>query len=144
MPRRPRAVFLDRDGTINRVVDLLRRLGQLRLLPGAAEGIRALNRMGYRVIVVTNQPVVARGWMTESRLRSIHRALEARLRRRGARLAAVFYCPHHPDADLPEYRIRCRCRKPATGLIRRAVRELGVATRGSFMVGDSTRDILAG
>ena len=144
MPRLPRAVFLDRDGTINREVDLLREVGQLRLLPGAAEGIRALNRMGYRVIVVTNQSVVARGWVTEAKLQSIHRALEARLRRRGARLDAIFYCPHHPDADLPRYRVRCRCRKPGIGLIRRAGRELGVAMRGSFMVGDSTRDILAG
>jgi histidinol-phosphate phosphatase family protein len=144
MPRRARAVFLDRDGTINREVDLLRELRQLRLLPGAAKGIRALNRMGYRVIVITNQPVVARGWLTEGQLRSIHRALEARLRRRGARLDAIFYCPHHPDADLAKYRIRCRCRKPGTALIRRAVRELGLAATGSFMVGDSTRDVLAG
>jgi mannose-1-phosphate guanylyltransferase/phosphomannomutase len=144
MPRRPRAVFLDRDGTVNREVDLLREVAQLRLLPGAAEGIRALNRMGYRVIVVTNQPVVARGWLTEAQLRSIHRVLEMRLQRRGARLDAIFYCPHHPEADLARYRIRCRCRKPGTALIRRAVRRLGLATKGSFMVGDSTRDILAG
>ena len=144
MARRARAVFLDRDGTINREVDLLREIGQLRLLPGAAEGIRTLNKMGYRVIVITNQPVVARGWLTETQLRSIHGALEARLKRRGARLDAILYCPHHPVANLARYRIRCRCRKPGTGLIRRAAREFGVASRGSFMVGDSTRDILAG
>jgi len=144
MARLARAVFLDRDGTINREVDLLRDLRQLRLLPGAAGGIRALNRMGYRVIVITNQPVVARGWLTETQLRSIHRALEARLQRRGARLDAIHYCPHHPHANLPKYRVRCRCRKPGTALIRRAARELGIASGGSFMVGDSTRDILAG
>ena len=139
-----RAVFLDRDGTINREVDLLRDPRQLRLLPGAAEGIRALNRMGYRVVVVTNQSVVARGWVSERQLQSIHRSLKERLSRRGARLDAILYCPHHPDADLPRYRIRCRCRKPGTALIRRAAREFGVALRQSFMVGDSTRDILAG
>jgi len=139
-----RAVFLDRDGTINREVHLLRNLRQLRLLPGAAEGIRALNRMGYRVIVVTNQPVVARGWVSEKQLQSIHRTIEERLRRRGARLDAILYCPHHPDANLPRYRLRCRCRKPGTALIRRAARRFGIALGRSFMVGDSTRDILAG
>ena len=139
-----RAVFLDRDGTINQEVDLLRDLRRLRLIPGAASGIRALNRLRFRVIVITNQPVVARGWVSEEELGRIHRTLEERLGRRGARLDAIFYCPHHPDADLSRYRVRCRCRKPGTALIRRAARRFGIALDRSFMVGDSTRDILAG
>ncbi|PYQ11380.1 MAG: HAD family hydrolase [Acidobacteria bacterium] len=146
MPSAPdaRAVFLDRDGTIIREVNHLRDRRQLRLLPRAADGIRAFNRLGYRVIVITNQPVVARGWVSEVQLQSIHRTLLERLARRGARLDAIYYCPHHPDANLARYRVRCRCRKPGTALIRRAMRRFGIRSERSFMVGDGTRDMLAG
>jgi histidinol-phosphate phosphatase family protein len=139
-----KAVFLDRDGTIIREVDLLTRVRQMRLLPGAAAAIRSLNRLGYKTIVVTNQPVVARGWISENDLRAIHAEMKRRLRRRGARLDAVDYCPHHPDANLPRYRVRCRCRKPGDGMIRRSARRLRVGLRGSFLVGDQTQDIVAG
>jgi mannose-1-phosphate guanylyltransferase / phosphomannomutase len=141
---RSRAVFLDRDGTIIREVDLLRSVRQLRLLPGAADAIRSLNRRGFRVIVVTNQPVIARGWLTEEGVEEIHRVLARRLRRLGAALDAVYFCPHHPQANLLRYRVRCRCRKPGAGLIRRAAREFGIDLSRSFIVGDRTPDILAG
>ncbi len=139
-----RAVFLDRDGTLNREVDVLRDLRQLRLLPGVARALKRLNELGYLAIVVTNQPVIARGWLREEEVEEIHRILAERARRRGARIDAVYYCPHHPRANLPRYRSRCRCRKPGTGLIRRAVRDFGIDTGRSFLVGDRTADILAG
>ena len=144
MARLSRAVFLDRDGTINREVNVLRSVRQLRLLPGAAWAIRSLNRRGFLVIVITNQPVIARGWLTEEEVEEIHRVLARRLRRSGAVLDAVYSCPHHPKADRIAYRSRCRCRKPATGLITRAARDFGIDLYRSFLVGDSTRDILAG
>ena len=144
MTDRTRAVFLDRDGTINREVDVLRNLRQLRLLPGAADAIRRLNRLGFRVIVITNQPVIARGWLSEAGVEEIHRVLAGRLLRLGARLDAVYYCPHHPDANRKKYRARCRCRKPGTGLIARAARDFGIDLSRSFLAGDRTGDILAG
>jgi len=141
---RKRAVFLDRDGTINREVDVLRDVRQLRLLPGAGDAIRSLNRRGFLVIVITNQPVIARGWLSRDGVEEIHRVLSERLLRRGARLDAFYYCPHHPHADRIEYRTRCRCRKPGTGLIAKAARDFGIDLSRSFLAGDSTRDILAG
>ena len=139
-----RAVFLDRDGTIIRQVNLLHRRADLRLLPGAAAAIHALNEMGYLVVVVTNQPVVARGLATEKIIDAVHAVLQQRLQEHGARLDAIYVCPHHPDAQIKKYRVKCRCRKPEVGLITKAAREHHIGLSKSFMVGDSTRDTLAG
>lgn len=139
-----KAVFLDRDGTINREVDVLRNLKQLRILPGTAKAIRKLNLLGFLVIVVTNQSVVARGWLTEKGLDRIHAVLLGRLRRGGGKLDAIYYCPHHPNANLKKYRLECRCRKPNVGLIARALKDFKIDPKKSFMVGDGTRDILTG
>lgn len=139
-----RAVFLDRDGTINREVDVLSDVKDLRLLPQAAEAIRKLNRLGFLVIIITNQPVIARGWLTEKEVDEVHALLLRRLKNRGAKIDAVYYCPHHPEANLKKYRIRCRCRKPNIGMIKKAIRRFNINYRKSFLVGDSTRDILAG
>jgi histidinol-phosphate phosphatase family protein len=140
-----RAVFLDRDGTINREVDVLRRLKQLRLLPNVSRAIRDLNRFGYLVVVITNQPVVARGWITEKYLREIHGDLTRRLARSGAWIDAIYYCPHHPNANLKKYRMACSCRKPEIGMIKNAAKDLNIKLdRNSFFVGDSSRDMLAG
>jgi len=139
-----RAVFLDRDGTINREVGNLRSVGQLRILPGVAHAIKELNKLGFLVIVATNQPVVARGWVTEKEIDAIHAVLVSRLGRRGAKIDAIYYCPHHPEANLKKYRLQCRCRKPNIGMIIRATKGLDVDLRRSFMAGDSTRDILTG
>jgi len=138
------AVFLDRDGTIVREADYMRSVSQLRLLPGAAEAIRRLNEAGFAIVVTTNQSGIARGLLTEADLAEIHAALTNRLARRGARLDGIYYCPHHPQAALPAYRKRCRCRKPAPGLLLRAARELGLDLSRSFAVGDSRRDVEAG
>jgi D,D-heptose 1,7-bisphosphate phosphatase len=139
-----KAVFLDRDGTIIRDVDNLIRPQQIRFFPSAARAIAEINKMGFLVIVVTNQPVIARGWATEKNVDEVHAVFVDRLKRRGATIDAIYYCPHHPDANLKRYRALCRCRKPNTGMIIKAAKELGITMEGSYMVGDRTGDILAG
>ena len=139
-----KAVFLDRDGTINKEVDNLRRLKDLRILPGAARAIKKINKLGFLAVVITNQPVVSRGWLTEPELDRIHAVLIRRLGRKGAKLDAIYYCPHHKDAQIRKYRVLCACRKPNIGLILKAAKKFKIDLKKSFMVGDSTRDILAG
>ncbi len=138
------AVFLDRDGTLVREVDYLRTVAQLRLLPGAADAIRRLNQAGFAVVLATNQSGIARGILTEGELQAINDELQRRLAARGARLDAIYYCPHHPEAPVAAYRKRCRCRKPAPGLLLRAARDLDLDLSRSFAVGDSARDVQAG
>jgi len=139
-----RAVFLDRDGTINREVDVLRRLSQLKIFPKVAEAIRKLNKIGFLVVVITNQAVVARGWLTEKEIDKIHAVLIKRLAKYGAKIDAIYYCPHHPSANLKKYRLRCRCRKPNPGMILKAIKKYHIDRKKSFMIGDTTRDTLAG
>ena len=136
-----KAVFLDRDGVINREVDHIRSMKQLRLLPKVGNAIRLLNKEGYLVIIVTNQPVVARGWITEKGLKSIHAELRHRLVKKGAEINSIFYCPHHPKADLIKYRKNCLDRKPDVGLIIKAVKKFNISLEDSFLVGDTTTDI---
>ena len=140
------AVFIDRDGTINEEVNRVSEPGALRLLPGAAEGIRKLNRTGLVVVVVTNQPVIARGDCTEAGLREIHDKMESGLGDAGAFVDAIYYCPHHPDkgfaGERPELKIRCDCRKPAIGLVTQACRDLNLDPARSWFVGDSETDLL--
>ena len=136
-----KAVFLDRDGVINREVDHVRSMKQLRLLPKVDNAIRLLNKEGYLVIIVTNQPVVARGWITEKGLKSIHAELRHRLVKKGAEINSIFYCPHHPKADLIKYRKNCLDRKPDVGLIIKAVKKFNISLEDSFLVGDTTTDI---
>jgi histidinol-phosphate phosphatase family protein len=141
------AAFLDRDGTINRHVGLLVRPEQLELLPGAAQAIRRLNREGIRAIVVTNQPVVARGLCDEAALEGIHARLEMELGKAGAYLDAIYVCPHHPDAgfagEAAAYKRVCDCRKPATGMIEAAARDFALDLSASALFGDSARDMEA-
>lgn len=137
-------VFLDRDGVINEEVDLLHRVDQLALIDGSAGAIARLNAAGVRVIVVTNQPVVARGLCTEADIDAIHAALERQLGDRGARVDAIYYCPHHENADLMEYRTVCSCRKPRIGMLAAAAERFGLDLGRSYVVGDRTADIQAG
>lgn len=139
-----KAVFLDRDGVINREVDVLRNIKQLKLLPGAARAVEKINKLGFLAIIITNQPVIARGWLTEKEVDEVHAVLIKRLGQKNAKIDAIYYCPHHPNANLKKYRIKCSCRKPGTGLIKKAVKELKINLKESFMVGDRTADILAG
>lgn len=143
-----RAVFLDRDGTINREVTHLKSPDQVELLPGTAAAIRRLNRNGTLAVVVTNQPVVARGDVSLEGLGRIHARLESQLGAGGAFLDGLYFCPHHPDkgfpGEVPELKGRCNCRKPEPGLIDKACRDLGIGRHDSWMVGDTTSDVEAG
>lgn len=116
----------------------------IRIAPGASGALERLERAGFQLVVVTNQTVIARGLAGEDRVAEIHGLLTSRLAAEGAHLAGVYVCPHHPSADVPEYRIACECRKPRPGLILRAADELGLDVRRSFMVGDRVTDIAAG
>jgi histidinol-phosphate phosphatase family protein len=117
---------------------------QLKLIPAAAEGIRLLNQRGIKVIVVTNQPVVARGLCSENDIAEIHSALQEMLRSEGAMVDAIYYCPHHENADLPTYRKDCPDRKPAPGMLEQGARRFNLDLRDCFMIGDRTVDIQAG
>jgi D-glycero-D-manno-heptose 1,7-bisphosphate phosphatase len=139
------AVFLDRDGVLIDDVDLLVRPEQIRILGGVPEALRALAGAGYALVVVTNQPVVARGVATERDVEAVHDELARRLTRSDAPpLDGVYVCPHHPDATLAGYRTDCDCRKPRPGLLVRAARELDLDLASSYLVGDRPSDIAAG
>jgi len=146
--RRQRAVFLDRDGTINRYVGFLKNIDDFVLLPGAAEAIRRINQAGYLAIVVTNQPVIARGEVSPKELQDIHCKMETLLGSEGAYLDAIYYCPHHPDkgylGERPEYKIQCDCRKPQPGMLLKAAETFNIDLENSWMVGDGENDIRAG
>jgi D-glycero-D-manno-heptose 1,7-bisphosphate phosphatase len=134
-----RAVFLDRDGTINVEVNYLYRPEDLVLVPGVAEAISRLNHAGYTVIVVTNQAGIARGYYGLADLERLHAHLQGLLQSHGAYVDAFFFCPHHPDFTGP-----CLCRKPAPGMLQDAARAHGVALAQSWMIGDSAPDLVAG
>jgi mannose-1-phosphate guanylyltransferase / phosphomannomutase len=139
-----KAIFLDRDGTINREAGDISHVRQMRLLPGSARAVKKLNAMGFLVIIVTNQSIVAHGKLSERGLEEIHAVLVRRLRRNGGIIDAIYFCPHHPKALLKKYRIMCRCRKPNMGMIMDAAKKFNIDLRKSYVIGDATRDILAG
>ena len=145
--RPQRAVFLDRDGTLNVHKGFLARAEALELLPGAGEAVRTINRLGFLAVVVTNQPVVARGECTPEELDRIHRRLETLLGEKGAYLDGIYVCPHHPEGgfpgEAPALKRECDCRKPKPGLILRAARELNIDVSASYMAGDTQRDVQA-
>jgi histidinol-phosphate phosphatase family protein len=147
-PAPVRTVFLDRDGVINEELDLLTTPDEFRLLPGAAEAVARLNAAGMTVIVVTNQSVVARGLCSPAGLEAIHDRMRERLALAGARVDAVYFCPHHPethhrDGGDPALRVACNCRKPAPGMLLRAAREHDIDLAAAVMVGDRVTDVLA-
>ena len=135
------AVFLDRDGTIIEDVGYLDAVERIAWFPWSIDAIRALNRAGLAVVVITNQSGVARGHFTEVLVEEAHRRLDARLAEGNARIDAYYYCPHHPDGAVPEYTRVCDCRKPGRGLVDRAVRDLSLDPARSFVVGDRWLDI---
>jgi D-glycero-D-manno-heptose 1,7-bisphosphate phosphatase len=135
------AVFLDRDGTLIEEVGYLDRAERVALYPYAVDAIRALNRAGIPIVMVTNQSGVARGFFSEAVVEEVHRHIADLLERGGARIDAYYYCPHHPDGRVAEYAVRCECRKPGRALVDRAVRELGIDPARSVTVGDRWVDI---
>ena len=148
LSHKQKAVFLDRDGTINKFVGFLRDIEQFELLDGAAEAIRKINASGYLCIVVTNQPVIARGELSFGQLNEIHNKMEAELGLAGAYIDGLYFCPHHPqkgfEGEVPELKIDCDCRKPKPGMLLRAAEEFNIDLKKSYMVGDSESDIKAG
>jgi D-glycero-D-manno-heptose 1,7-bisphosphate phosphatase len=134
-------VFLDRDGTLIRDVGYLRRIDELEILPKVPEALRLLREQGFKLVVVTNQSAIARGWLSEAELAEIHATLGAELARSGARLDAIYYCPHHPAEGEGAYKRQCTCRKPDSGMIERAAAELGVDPSASYVVGDQQTDV---
>ena len=148
LSNKQRAFFLDRDGTLNKYVGFLRDIDDFELLPGVAQAVRAVNDSGFLAIVVTNQPVIARGEVTEEQLKEIHNKLETLLGLEGAYLDAIYYCPHHPhkgfEGEIPELKFDCGCRKPKTGMLERAADDFNIDLSASWMVGDSENDIKCG
>lgn len=148
LKNRQKAIFLDRDGTINKYIGFLTKPEQFELIEGAAEAIRRINKSGYLAIVVTNQPVIARGDCTWEELQTIHDKMETELGKEGAFLDGIYICPHHPDkgfeGERPEYKFDCECRKPKPGLLLQAAKDFNIDLSQSIMIGDSERDVEAG
>ena len=148
LKQKQKAIFLDRDGTINKYVGFLRDIDQFELLPGVAEAVKMINESGYLAIVITNQPVIARGEVTKDQLEEIHNKMETLLGAEGAYLDAIYYCPHHPhkgyEGEVPELKIECDCRKPKPGMLLKAAKDFNIDLSQSWMVGDGENDIKAG
>ena len=134
-----KTVFLDRDGTLIEDAHYLRQVQEIRWIPGVPEALRALQNHGYHLVVVSNQSGIARGYFDWADLQAVQNAMDEHLKSYGVHIAGWYYCPHLPEVDGP-----CLCRKPSNGLLEQAIADLGLAREGSWMVGDSLRDVEAG
>ena len=145
---RQKCIFLDRDGTINKMNGFVIKPDDFELIDGAAEAIKKINKLGYLAIVITNQPVIARGEASLETLDLIHNKMETELGRHGAYIDGLFFCPHHPDkgfpGERPEYKINCECRKPKPGMILQAAKKFNIDLSQSYIAGDDMRDVQAG
>jgi len=139
-----KACFLDRDGVLIVDKNYLHDVSQVELEPGAAEAVRLLNRNGYQVVVVSNQSGVARGYFTEAKVREVNQYIHRLLEADGARIDGWYFCPHHPKGTVPEYTVKCDCRKPEPGLLLRAAKELDLDLQASYMIGDKVSDVEVG
>ncbi len=148
LTKKQKAVFLDRDGTINKYVGFLTDINDFELIEYVPKAIKIMNELGYLVIVVTNQPVIARGELSEKGLEEIHNKMETLLGEQGAYVDAIYYCPHHPDSgyegEVKELKVECECRKPKPGMLIQAAVKFNIDLNQSYMVGDSENDVLAG
>lgn len=148
LKNKQKAIFLDRDGTINKYVGFLKDINEFELIDGVAENIKKINESGYLAIVITNQPVIARGEVTYDQLNEIHNKMETLLGEKGAYLDAIYYCPHHPHSgykgEVKELKIECECRKPKPGLLLKASEDFNIDLSKSVMIGDSYNDVLCG
>lgn len=148
LSQKQKAVFLDRDGTINKSNGFITKPEQFELIPGVAEAIKKINKSGYLAIVITNQPVIARGGCTFEELAIIHAKMETELGKEGAFIDGLYFCPHHTDkgfpGERPEYKCDCDCRKPKTGLFVQAAKDFNIDLSQSYMIGDSENDVRAG
>lgn len=143
-----KAIFLDRDGTIIKYIPFLNKKEQVELIPNAAEAIKEINNSGYLCIIVTNQPIIARGESTVENLNEIHKRLEVLLGQNGAYIDRIYYCPHHPDkgfeGEIKELKIDCDCRKPKIGMLEKAKKDFNIDFNESYIIGDSTLDVKTG
>lgn len=143
-----RAIFMDRDGVINKEVGQLYKIEDFKLLPNVAKAVKKINDSEFLAIIITNQSVVARNLCSIEKLKKIHKKMETLLGKERAKLDGIYYCPHHPDKGFPEenpkYKIECNCRKPKIGLIKKAEKDFNIDLKGSYFVGDSFRDVLCG
>ncbi|MCP4751791.1 MAG: HAD family hydrolase [Proteobacteria bacterium] len=135
-----RAVFLDRDGVLIRDVHYLSDLKDVEFYPDVPEGLRVLKKCGFKLIMVTNQSGVARGFFTEEFVHRVYEEMNRHLDRSGIQLDALYYCPHHPHGK-PPYDVECSCRKPSPGMIRQAVQDHNIETGQSYMIGDKRCDV---
>lgn len=148
LKNKQKAIFLDRDGVINKYIGFLRNIDDFELIEGVSDAIKKINKSGYLAIVITNQPVIARGEVTISQLNEIHNKMETLLGQQGAYLDGLYYCPHHPDrgyeGEVSEFKIDCECRKPKPGMLFKAAKDFNINLSQSWMIGDSDNDIKAG
>lgn len=148
LSRKQKAIFFDRDGTINKYVGFLRNIDDFELIDGVAQAIKRVNDSGYLAIVVTNQPVIARGEVTFGELQEIHNKMETLLGFQGAYLDGIYFCPHHPhkgyEGEIPQLKIDCKCRKPNPGMLLEAAKDFNIELSESWMIGDGENDIKAG
>ena len=135
-------IFLDRDGTINEEMGYINHVDRFKVFPFVAESIKILKSIGFKVIVVTNQSGIARGYFGEDLLNKVHQKLNAHLLENGTQLDGIYYCPHHPTEGNTEYTQECNCRKPNTGMVEKAVKEHKVDLKSSYMIGDRFKDMI--
>lgn len=148
LKNKQKAIFLDRDGTINQYVGFLRDAEEFELIPGVVEAIKSINASGYLAVVVTNQPVIARGEVSYEGLNGIHKKMETLLGKAGAYIDGLYFCPHHPDkgfeGEVSELKIKCNCRKPNSGMLLDAAQDLNIDLSQSWMIGDGKNDVQCG
>ncbi|MCX5750060.1 MAG: D-glycero-beta-D-manno-heptose 1,7-bisphosphate 7-phosphatase [Candidatus Saganbacteria bacterium] len=139
-----KAVFLDKDGTINEDLGYINDPRDLKLIPGSAEAIKMLNDAGYKVIVISNQSGIARGYIQENMIQTLNKILHKHILNGGGHVDSIYYCPHHPEIGLHPYKKNCDCRKPSPGMLKRGAKEHGIDLSQSYMIGDRVSDIEAG
>ena len=148
LSHKQRAIFLDRDGTINKYVGFLRNINDFELIDGVSEAIRLINESGFLAIVATNQPVIARGEVSTSQLNEIHNKMETLLGQAGAYIDGLYYCPHHPhkgyEGEIAELKIDCDCRKPKPGMLIQASHDFNIDLSNSWIIGDGENDVRCG
>ncbi len=144
MEKQPcKAVFFDRDGVLNEDVAYLYKIEDLRWVEGARETVAFLTRTGYKIFIVTNQSGIARGYYTIEQMDALHAYMRTEFEKLGGKIEGIYYCPHHPEGNVPEYTCTCDCRKPKPGMLLQAMQDCAIDRKQSFLIGDSKRDVEA-